>query len=212
MQDNTELPDAGEFMGEIIERFAALHPQYTKDPMRGQFFWVVTCYFPEILAELQLGLTRLARQLYLAEDTDSSYIAWVRTLLVKLTTRGDLGENHTEVYLNDHGWIDGLSSAQAERSPFAPFCRGMLELAYDPIVLLGALTRNEEGSVAEAQAMVEQGLIVNGKFAQLHLEEEPEHAAISAEIRLRMLAKPKYAERFREGMRRHDELYSTILE
>lgn len=210
MTETVDLPDANAFMGAKIEAFAAQHPEFTEPAVRGCFFWVVTCYFPELLAEMQLRLTRLARKAYLRHESDADLLAWVRMEWTKLTSVGDLGENHTRMYLEEHPAVLDMTLDQVYDSPFARFCTGLLELQ-DPIMLLGALTRNEEGAIGEATALVSTGLIADGEFARLHLLEEPEHGAISAGIRERMLAHPGFSPRFIQGMRHHDFLYQGIL-
>lgn len=82
----------------------------------------------------------------------------------------------------------------------------------NPYVLLGIMTRNEEGSLLEAQELVDTNLIsCNGEYGALHLIEEGIHGDLSREISDIMSTDMLLMHDFHAGQVLHDQLYATIL-
>jgi len=200
------MKPANEFMGSTIRMLATKHPEFCD--RSGQGFWPVPAYFPRLLSDyidkLQCEITQ---QYLLGNSAQGNTLASVRTDVIKIISEGDLGENHTQLYIEDHPIVIGTDYRVL---PFYNFCESALEIK-NPIILLGFLMRNEEGSLEEAIALAETGLIGKGAFADKHLIEEKEHGRIAESVTKKLLAEPAYAEDFKTGMRIHDQLYISIL-
>lgn len=177
----------------------------------GRAFWPVPAHFPHLLSRAVETLQQETTLRYLRHDPIAKELATVRTDLMKVVYEGDLGENHTDMFLRDHPEILSVTPEEADTLPFAEFCRGILSID-DPIVLLAVLTRNEEAGLAEAQALAQHSFIKpDGKFAKVHVIEEEVHGRISEGMRERLLRIPEFQTRFAKGEGLHDDLYRTIL-
>ena len=148
----------------------------------------------DYIDKLQCEITQ---QYLLGNSAQGNTLASVRTDVIKIISEGDLGENHTQLYIEDHPIVIGTDYRVL---PFYNFCESALEIK-NPIILLGFLMRNEEGSLEEAIALAETGLIGKGAFADKHLIEEKEHGRIAESVTKKLLAEPAYAEDFKTGMK-----------
>lgn len=128
---------------------------------------------------------------------------------MKIVYEGDLGENHTGLFVKDHPTITE-NIKEFRKLPFFNFCSSIL-IIRNPLILLGILTRNEEGSLEEAKALVETNLISKGTFSKTHLIEEKQHVQISEYIRNKLMQHELWREDFMKGIKLHDKLYSTIV-
>jgi hypothetical protein len=201
--------EAGEFMSNMVNELAKKYPHLCDESGRG--FWPVAAYFPLVLSTTLDKLQSKITNAYLSgTKKDAEFLAQLRIGLMEIVYEGDLGENHTQLYLSDHPNLSYIPKREHKSLPFYDFCQGLLKVER-PIILLGAILRNEEGSVAEVQALVDTHLIKNGFFAQTHLKEEEKHARISRDIVEKLVDNHVYKRSFLEGYRLHDVLYQTVI-
>ena len=201
--------NAGKFMGDKIRELASQQPELCDQSGKG--FWPVPAMFPQLLAHTIHKLQEKITYLNLfGKYEEAKLLTEVRLGMLKVVFEGDLGEDHTRLFLDDHKGILGLDSAEYRKLPFYDFCKSVLEIE-NPIVLLGILTRNEEGSLEEAKALTETKLIGSGEFARIHVIEEEEHGRISAKIREALIQHSEFKEDFVKGLALHDLFYSSII-
>ncbi len=198
------MSDAGTIMAEIVSRLAEDRPDLRDSS--GRAFWPVPASFPLILSKCLFGLQELATGECLAGCSHrAQLVSAVRIEFLRLTADGDLGEDHTSLFLKDHP----KAAEVTDRPPFGYFCEEILKIE-DPIVLLGAISRNEEGSISEIAALVESRLIDDGAFARKHLEQEHEHARRAETIAHLIGDSGWLLPRFQSGLALHDRLYSSV--
>ncbi len=193
----------GTVMAQAIQTLAKKSPQYCNG--KGLGFWPIPTLFPLLLTHTLLLLQTEISRLYLEHDPLAARLTHARTQFSKLSHEGDLGENHTELFLADHPEVRKLTPTVTEQLPFADFCRGMLALQ-DFAELCGAITDNEIGSVEEARALQDARIVVDGPYLQKHLVEEVEHAKAAEKINQIFLTSP-YNDRFTSGIEKHRQLY-----
>ncbi len=203
------ISDANEYMGSKIKELAERRPDLCDKSGRG--FWPVPASFPSLLSHAQNQLQSKIQEFYLKGEVEKAdTLASVRMDLQKLVHEGDLGENHTRLFLNDHSGIQFLSEGVHRKLPFYNFCETVLDIE-DPIMLMGIISRNEEGSLGEAHALAATGLVNYGPFATTHLREEVEHGRLSERIRKTLSSHSDFHENFVTGIRVHDQIYHSIL-
>jgi release factor glutamine methyltransferase len=201
---------AGEFMARKVIELAQTREDLCDESGLG--FWPIPAMFPQVLSHTIHLLQRKITNLILEGKTQEAHLlTHVRCDLLKIVHEGDLGENHTGIFLHEHRRALEIDRTTLEKLPFYSFCTSLLEID-NPLVLLGAITRNEEGSIGEAKALVKTNLIKNRKFAELHLIEEVEHGRISAQIKSLLVDHPIFGSDFTQGLKLHDQLYSKILD
>lgn len=201
--------DAEEFMEMAVRELAATQPELRDGS--GRAFWPTPAMFPNLLAECLEGLQDEITRLYLDSEWDKAdLLANCRCDLLKIVGEGDLGENHTALFLKDHPTIKELTTEESRNLPFYRFCSEMLDIE-NPVVLLGALMRNEEGSLGEMEALLDEELITRGPFAELHIVEEEEHARLAENISARLRGEPAFGEDYQHGYALHDEIYTRAL-
>ena len=202
------LPPAAVVMSTAIRHLAMQHPELAE--RKGLAFWPVPAIFPAVLADCIAGLQELITYEYVRDHSPSAQrLGRARCLLLTIVGEGDLGEDHTALFLQDHPDVLGAGYAISGQLPFSSLCRGLRAIA-DPVMQLGALIRNELGSTAEIGTLVRVGLITAGPYSEVHAREEPEHAAVAEEIRHLFYGFRKYAPRFKAGEMLHDELYGQV--
>ena len=188
-----------------IRELAKKRPELSN--MSGKGFWPVPAFFPLLLSHTIHCLQNKITELYLKNDGIAKELSEIRIALLNIVFEGDLGEDHTGLFIKDHpNKLD-----EYKNLPFYNFCQGILKIN-NPIILLGILTRNEEGSLEEAKALVETKIINVGIFSQIHLIEEEKHARISESIKNKLLKNVQFKEDFLKGIDIHDELYSSIVQ
>ncbi|MCG8599294.1 MAG: hypothetical protein MI807_04045 [Verrucomicrobiales bacterium] len=194
-------------MGTVLRQFAANYPDYCDSS--GRAFWPVPAYFPLLLSRVLDALQQEISSAYIhGENEKARLLAEARIKLAQITLEGDLGENHTEMFLRDH---PNVTTADAENRPFDRFCAGAMAVE-DPVELLGLLCRNEQGSIEEMEAARDCQLLADGPFLQVHLIEEEEHRKLAEEIRDIMMTNSVFAASFKRGEEVHDKLYAGVLE
>lgn len=195
---------AGDFMAAYIQQLADRRPDLAN--MSGRGFWPVPAVFPLYLGHSIFRLQNAVSEAYLRGD--SSHAAWLahlRVLLMRIVYEGDLGENHTELFLRDH------PEAPHADGPFAKFTTHLGQMHMHWATMLGLLVDNEVGSLAEARALVGYKIIrPDGVFARVHLQEEVEHARIATEIAV-AVQRSRYAGAFENGIRLHRMWYASIV-
>jgi len=197
--------DANEFMAMIVGELAARRPALRDQSGRG--FWPTPALFPLLLAHCLRLLQQRVSDLYLAGKQDhGELLATCRCNLLKLVSEGDLGEDHTSLFLADHPGLVALPRDETQRLPFSGFCQQVLSIE-DPIILLGVLMRNEAGSLGEMESLLKEDLIAPGRFSEVHLVEEVEHAFLAEGIAERLAVEPELSRCFEAGQRLHDEIY-----
>ena len=201
---------ADELMDSAIHTLAKQRPDLCDQSGRG--FWPVPVHFPRLLSKTLDALQREVSERYLRHDPTADTLASVRMDFMRVVGEGDLGENHTKLFLADHPGIANVTPEESDRLPFGQFCRSILTID-DPVLLMAILTRNEEGGLAEAQALADTKLIKpDGPFALTHLREEEVHGRISADMRKKLLSISEFEQRFHLGETIHDQFYLSILD
>jgi len=202
------LANAGQVMASTLARFASSHPELCDKSGTG--FMPIPIMFPLLLTHLLDLLQLTISVLYSTNDLHVDKLVRIRMLFMQLMSEGDLGEDHTGLFLREHPEALKRLNMDMERGPFAAFCRRVRQ-TQDFAELCGIICRNEIGSEAEARALLEHAIISDGKYAQTHLVEEVEHANAAAEISEIFLHSP-YRHRFQNGLLLHDRLYREVLE
>lgn len=201
--------DAEKFMEMAVRELAATQPELRDGS--GRAFWPTPAMFPNLLAECLEGLQDEITRLYLESEWEKAdLLASCRCDLLKIVGEGDLGENHTALFVKDHPSIKALKAEESRSLPFFRFCSEMLDIE-NPVMLLGALMRNEEGSLGEMEALLDEELITRGPFAELHIVEEEEHARLAENISERLRGEPAFGEDYQRGYALHDEIYTRAL-
>lgn len=202
-----DLPDAGQTMTAVLEKIAEKSPAYADSS--GKVFWPIPAAFPLLLTKtLHLLQTEITR-LYLAHNPLAKQLADARMLFMKLMYEGDLGENHTDLFLVDHPSTKGITTEESNHLPFSRFCDEALKIE-NFATLCGLICRNEIGSVAEANRLEELKMVIDGPYNKIHKVEEIEHARASEKIADIFMESP-YKEDFVLGMELHDTLYKEAL-
>jgi hypothetical protein len=205
-----EIPDAGKYMASQVFALAKAKKEYCNGSGIG--FYPVPVYFPRMLSKcIDLIQNEITKYYLKQENTKAEKLVQVRINLLKTVFEGDLGENHTGIFLKDHPKVIKLTKEEIKALPYYNFVMGMVA-EENPFRLLGMLARNEKGSLEEAKALVETNLIKDdGEYGNLHLMEEVLHGQLADEIAEIVLSELEFSEQFIIGQINHDKLYSTVL-
>ncbi len=197
-------------MGECINALAKKNEKYCNNS--GYAFFPVPIFFPKMLSKCIDMLQDEITNCYLENNVEVvEKLIQVRINIIKMVNEGDLGENHTGLFLHDHPMLKNMDQLTIKKTPFYNFCVSVLKVA-NPYILLGIITRNEEGSLSEMNALVKNNLInIKGNFAKLHLIEEEMHGILSKEVATILSNHDFFRKDFLEGYILHDKLYNTIL-
>lgn len=201
--------DANAFMKETVRTLAHRRPALRDRSGRG--FWPVPAMFPLLLSQCLHRLQQRVSELYLeGRQHEGGLLAACRCNMLRLVADGDLGEDHAALFLADHPQIGAIPGQECRDLPFFTFCQGILHID-DPIVLLGALMRNEAGSLGEMEALLEEDLIASGRFSEIHLIEEVTHARLAEEIAERLAEVDELHSSFTKGQALHDRIYAGVV-
>src|SRR5262245_60137167 len=111
------LKPAGEVMVEVLELLAASRPELCDKS--GAAFYPIPVVFPKILSRvvdtLQFEITRFHLE---GDHALADLLTEARILLMQLVFEGDLGENHSRLFLDDHP----ASRTRKMDHPFKVFC------------------------------------------------------------------------------------------
>lgn len=200
--------DANVFMRDTVKALAHRQPGLCDRSGRG--FWPVPVMFPLLLAHCLHRLQQRVSELYLGGHyCEGELLAACRCNVLRLVAEGDLGEDHASLFLADHHEVRGITGPECRQLPFFAFCEGILRID-DPVVLLGALMRNEAGSLGEMEALLGEGLISSGRFSEVHLVEEVTHARLAEEIAERLATVDELNHSFQIGQALHDQIYASV--
>jgi Fe-S-cluster containining protein len=200
--------DANQFMRDTVRLLADRQPGLRD--RGGRAFWPVPALFPLLLVHCLHQVQRQVSELYLAaHDREAAILAACRCNLLRLVAEGDLGEDHAALFLADHPGIAAIAGEEYRQLPFYGFCQDILRID-DPILLLGALMRNEAGSLGEMEALLAENLISPGRFSAAHLVEEVTHARLADEIAERLSEFEALNRSFNAGQALHDRIYAAV--
>src|SRR6266478_37501 len=118
---------SNEYMGECINKLAKEKKQYCDNS--GYAFFPVPIYFPKMLSKCIDMLQDEITSFYLKNKIEvAEKLVQVRINIIKMVHEGDLGENHTGLFLHDHPKLKNMNKVELKKTPFYNFCINVLRV------------------------------------------------------------------------------------